>query len=174
MEPPASDLLEGEPIVPPRPPGTVLPEVTLVTVGGVAGELPKESSAQDASAAGVTDPGTSIAQTTSTTGLGAGDVGAVRRSEPSAEVANDLIEDPDLSKEKRDHVLDVFKDLYGFTTNLMDRSQEKSKKLKLLQDGLLQLQEKDHKISEEVRRNSELQKKLKRLEADRARESLSL
>ncbi|RLN09993.1 hypothetical protein C2845_PM11G17540 [Panicum miliaceum] len=145
-------------------PSTVLPEVTLVTMGGVAGELPKESVAQDASVAGATHPSTNIAQSTSPTGPGAGDVGAASTSEPSTEAADDLIEDPDLSKEKRDHVLNVFKDLYKFTT-------EKSNKLKLLQDGHLQLQEKDCKISEEVRKNSELQKKLMRLEADRAQEA---
>jgi hypothetical protein len=51
------------------------------------------------------------------------------------------------------------------------RSQEKSEKLKAVEIGLRELQVKDQRISEELRKNIYLQRKLDKLKQERTRET---
>ncbi|RLN12187.1 hypothetical protein C2845_PM09G10310 [Panicum miliaceum] len=55
--------------------------------------------------------------------------------------------------------------------NLMDRSQEKSEKLKFIEDGHRKLAEKDKRINDEIRKRIDLCNELKQLKKERTRET---
>ncbi|RLM75003.1 hypothetical protein C2845_PM15G03330 [Panicum miliaceum] len=80
-------------------------------------------------------------------------------------IAADLIDDPYLTAEKKKQIKGVFKDLYEFTTNLMDRSQEKSEKLKFIEDG-----HRKH-IREEIQKRLDLHNELDQLKKERTQET---
>ncbi|RLM69952.1 putative gypsy-type retrotransposon [Panicum miliaceum] len=124
-DPLASEIPEGELIVPPLPPGTILPEATLATAGGVAGALPEGSGTRDVHAVGTSAPGTSTAEAAGTTGPSAGDVGAASTFEPGVNAAEkeDMLvtrRECTPSPEKRKQIQGVFKDLYKFTTKELE------------------------------------------------------
>lgn len=112
-----------------------------------------------------------------------------------------MIDDPKLSKENLKLLQETFKDLYQFTRvsnclspsnsfffnfllcnqfvlccecilqTLAKRSQEKSDKLKFIEDSHRQLQEKDHRISQEIYKRVELRNELEELKREQTRET---
>jgi hypothetical protein len=109
-------------------------------------------------------------------------------------VTNDLLNDPLLSVDNMRYFQKISKETYRFTLVRHDcssaimlcrvevfsvfpliqdvarRSQEKSEKLKSVESGLRELQAKDRRIKEEIRKNIDLRKELHKLKQERTRE----
>jgi hypothetical protein len=96
---PAPEILSGEPIVPPPPASTILPEARLITASKLADTPQQQPNAKEAGAGG----------TSSCTIL-------VTPSEWQHAVLTELIDNPMMTTETLKHFQDTFKDLYKFST----------------------------------------------------------
>jgi hypothetical protein len=96
---PAPEIPSGEPIVPPSPASTFLPEVRLITVSEVADTPQQRPSVEETGAAG-----------TSSCGI------LVTPPKSRYAVPMELVYDPMLASDVLKHFQDTFKELYKFST----------------------------------------------------------